>query len=42
MVWSQPLILLTPESYDVRVSDRVHQLKPNGELEDTARCGREL
>ncbi len=28
--------------YDVPVSDRVHQLAANGDLDDTTRCGREL
>ena len=28
--------------YEVPISDHVHQLNPNGELDDTTRCGREL
>ena len=28
--------------YDVPVSDRARQLAPNGDLDDTTRCGREL
>lgn len=28
--------------YEVPVSDHVHQLAPNGDLDDTTRCGREL
>ncbi len=31
-----------PQVFDVPVSERVHQLKPNGELDDTRECGRKL
>ena len=36
------LDVVASRTYDVAISERVHQLKPNGELDDTTRCGREL
>ena len=39
-----PLILevTEPPGYDVPVSERIHQLKANGELDDTTQCGLEI
>ena len=36
------LDVVAPQVYAVPVSDRVHQLAANGDLDDTTRCGREL
>ena len=36
------LEVVAPQVYAVPVSDRVHQLAANGDLDDTTRCGREL
>ena len=36
------LDVVAPRVYDIPASERVHQLKPNGELDDTTHCGREL
>ena len=36
------LNVVASRTYDILVSDSVHQLKPNGELDDTTHCGREL
>ncbi len=36
------LDVVASRTYDVLVSDSIHQLKPNGELDDTTHCGREL
>ena len=36
------LDVVAARTYDVLVSDSVHQLNPNGELDDTTHCGREL
>ena len=36
------LEVIAPQVYAVPVSDRVHQLAANGDLDDTTRCGRAL
>ena len=36
------LDVVAPRVYEVPVSDRVHQLAANGDLDDTTRCGHEL
>ena len=36
------LEVVAPRVYEVPVSDRVHQLAANGDLDDTTRCGREM
>ena len=36
------LTVMASQVYEVPVSDRVHQLAANGDLDDTTRCGREL
>ena len=36
------LDVVAPRVYEVPVSDRVHQLAPNGDLDDTTQCGHEL
>ena len=36
------LEVTAPQVYEVPVSDRTHQLAPNGDLDDTTQCGRAL